>query len=145
MYTSGGLKVLDYTSFTQDVEGQIIRGKLRLGSHEERIKALLPAIEAAMKANGIVYEHCALNGIATSQLSVVSVDGWLYRMGISAAPKWDDNPRQGPPMLIVDSQWSGTRAGRGPIDGAIDLVEYLDPAKLTRALEIFAAKARATA
>lgn len=145
MRTSDGLKVLDYTNFTQDVEGQMIRGKLRLGPHEQRIKDLLPAIEAAMKANDIVYEHSALNGIATGQLAVVSIDGWLYRIGIAAAPKWEDNPRQGPPMLVVDGQWSGTRAGRCKIDGAVDLVEGVGPKVIDSALKTFATKVRATA
>lgn len=111
MRNRDGLKLLDHTSFTEDVEGQIERRRLRLGAYGETVLKLLPAIERALADNGFTYEHCGLGGVASGQLSVVRHDGRLYRIGISARPKWD--PEGTPPMLSIDDSWCGVDAGRG--------------------------------
>lgn len=119
MRNRDGLKLLDYTSFTEDVQGQIARRRLRLGESEAEVVALLPAIELALADNGFVYEHCALNGSAAGQLAVVRRKGLLYRIGISGAARWEAAGTK--PNLGIDAQWGGTDAARGNTLGRLPL------------------------
>lgn len=141
MRNRDGLKLLDHASFTDDVEGQISRGKLKLGAHEDAVRRAVPHIEAALGAAGFTFEHSGLGGVASGQLSVVRLDGLLYRIGINAAPKW--KPEGSPPRLYMDCHWGGVDAARGEADGNIGLTGDTDPADIHAMITNAAAAFRA--
>ena len=119
MRNRDGLKLLDHASFTDDVEGQVARGRLRLGVHEDRVRDLLPHVEAALSAAGFAFEHSGLGAVASGQMAVMRLDGLLYRVGITG-----ESRRRAPgmpPTLHLDSGWCGVDGARGDTFRCLDL------------------------
>ena len=121
MRNRDGLKLLDHASFTDDVEGQIARGRLRLGVHEDAVRRLLPHIEASLSAAGFTYEHSGLGAVAGGQMAVMRLEGLLYRVGLSTGGRRGSAGR--PPTLYMDCQWGGADAARGGAFGHLDITD----------------------
>lgn len=98
-----GFRVLGYASLTEDVEGQIQRGKLNLANDEKAVLEILPTIEDAMHGHGFVYAHCALTSVYASHLSVIERGGHPYRLAIIAPARWENINT--PSYLHLDTDW----------------------------------------
>ncbi len=98
-----GISVVGYDSLTEDVEGQIARGKLKLRGDLGVVRNLLPYIERSMSRFGFVYAHCAIGAAVSSHLSVIERNGHPYRLAIISAARWEPAPT--PTFLHVDTDW----------------------------------------
>lgn len=140
MKNRDGLTFLDYTSFSEDVAGQIDRKKLKLHQQEPLVRRLLPDIETAMVEASIAYEHCGLNGRASGQVSLVRLDGFLHRMSIYenrfVAP-------QGAIKLGLDAHWSGIDGAASDTLESIVLTDATSPTDILAMMQAYVAKAKA--
>lgn len=98
-----GISVVGYDSLTEDVEGQIARGKLRLRGDLGIVRKLLPLIERSMEKCGFHYAHCAIGAAVSSHLSVIERNGHPYRLAIISPARWE--PVATPTFLHVDTDW----------------------------------------
>jgi hypothetical protein len=140
MKNPDGITFQDYTSFTDDVLGQISRKKLKLGDYEDQVRKLLPEIESVMTQLGITYEHCGLNARARGQVSLVRIEGLLHRMSIYQSQFVTP---EGVIRLGLDAHWSGINGAGGTASESIILSESTRRSDILKMMKDYIAEAAA--